>query len=304
MSERYYREPKSRRTGSGIFIFMGVTVIVLCAAVLILAVSLFTRPVIIQSALPEKVEELNLIQFRDQILLVDKSLPLNKYDRDSYSYNGERLNYDDGETKAIFGIDVSSHQEEIDWAKVKADGVEYAMLRVGFRGYTEGGIQKDNRFDEYIAGALENDIKVGIYFFSQALTPEEAREEARWVISEIKDYDITYPVVFDWEFYHGIVEARSNGMDGETLTQCAIAFCEEIEAAGYKPMIYFNMSLGYLYYDLSEVIDYDFWLAELDEPPIFHYNFQMLQYCQTGTVDGIEIEVDLNISYKDYAAAG
>lgn len=265
--------------------------------------SIKNKPVVYERALPQKVEELNLIKFRDRILLVRKDVPLNKYDRDAYWYEGDRLFYNDGEIDAIFGIDVSYAQDEIDWTLVKSDGVRFAMLRIGFRGYSEGKIVLDNWFEENVKGALAAGVDVGVYFFSQALNEAEAREEANWVLDIIRDYDITYPVVFDWEFYYGTPGARTNNMDSETLTSCAIAFCEVIEDAGYKPMVYFNMSLGYLYYDLSELLKYDFWLAELGEPPIFYYNFHMLQYSHTGRVKGIneDIEVDLNLSFVDYS---
>ena len=302
MKTDYYYFPRGRRfAGAWLYIVMGLIILSLTGVVTLLAYNLKTRPVLLQRALPQKVEELNLIRFRDRILLVRKDVPLNVYQKDAYWYENDRLFYFDGETEAAFGIDVSYAQDEIDWAKVKSDGVSFAMLRIGFRGYSEGLIVTDNFFEQNISGASEVGIDTGVYFFSQALNEKEAREEAKWVIETLKGYKLTYPVVFDWEFYWGIEEARTNNMDSETLTSCAIAFCDEIEKAGYTPMIYFNMSLGYLYYDLSEMQKYDFWLAELGEPPIFHYNFQMLQYSHTGKVDGIEGEVDLNISFIDYA---
>jgi len=298
----YSYSRKSKKTLRLWLLFaIGLIMAALICAVVYLGLSLKERPVVYQKALPQKVEELNLIQFRDRILLVRKNVPLNTYRRDAYWYEKGRLFYNDGEINAIFGIDVSYAQNEIDWKQVRDCGVKFAMLRVGFRGYSEGKIVLDNRFEENIVGATAEGIDVGVYFYSQALNEKEAREEARWVLDIVKDYDITYPIVFDWEFYHGIPDARSNNMDSETLTSSAVAFCDEIEKAGYRPMVYFNMSLGYLYYDLSEMLKYDFWLAELGEPPIFHYNFHMLQYSHTGTVEGIEGEVDLNLSFIDYA---
>lgn len=301
MRTEYYYPKEKRVKGAWLYIIMGLVILVLTIALLILFRDYQERPVVLQTALPQKVEELNLIQFRDRVLLVRKDVPLNKYQKDAYWYEDGRLFYNDGVTNAVFGIDVSYAQKEIDWEKVKADGVSFAMLRIGFRGYAEGTITLDNFFEQNITGAINAGIDVGVYFFSQALNENEAREEAKWVISLLKDYNINYPVVFDWEFYWGVEGARTNNMDGEKLTSCAIAFCDEVEKAGYHPMIYFNMSLGYLYYDLSEMQKYDFWLAELGEPPIFHYNFQMLQYSHSGKVDGIEEEVDLNISFIDYS---
>lgn len=283
------------------YIVLVFTIIVLFSVVIDLSAKLQNQEIIIKSALPQKVEELSLIQFRDRLLVARRNVEKNLYDSELFRFENNRMYYSDYKTRASFGIDVSYAQDEIDWKAVKRDGVEFVMLRVGFRGYGEGTIVLDKRFEENIIGAQEVGLKVGIYFFSQALNEKEAREEAVWVIDVLKDYDITYPVVFDWEFYTNIPEARTNNMDGETLTTCALAFCDEISKAGYIPYIYFNMSLGYLYYDLSEMTNYGFWLAELDGPPIFYYNFQMLQYSHTGKVKGIDKEVDLNLCFVDFS---
>jgi GH25 family lysozyme M1 (1,4-beta-N-acetylmuramidase) len=283
-----------------IYLVMGFAIVVLASVVIDQAARLSQPEIIIQSALPQKVEELNLIQFRDRLLLVRNNVPVNEYDKDLFRFENDRMYYSDHKIKTVFGIDVSYAQDNINWRMVKRDGVDFAMLRIGFRGYGEGAIVLDNHFEENIIGAKEAGIDVGVYFFSQALNEREAREEALWIVEVLKDYDITYPVVFDWEFYSNIPEARSNNMDGETLTTCALAFCDEITKAGYTPMVYFNMSLGYLYYDLSEMTAYDFWLAELNGPPIFYYDFQMLQYSHSGRVRGIEGDVDLNLCFVSY----
>ena len=283
-----------------IYLVMGFAIVCLTSVVIDQAAKLQSQEIVIKSALPQKADELNLIQFRDRIILVRRNVQTNKYEKDLFRIEDGRMHYSDSNVKAVFGIDVSYAQKDIDWRKVKKAGVEFAMLRIGFRGYGEGTIVQDNRFERNIREASEAGIDVGVYFFSQALNEKEAREEALWVIDVLKDYNITYPVVFDWEFYTNIPEARSNNMDGETLTTCALAFSDEIAKAGYTPMIYFNMSLGYLYYDLSEITDYHFWLAELNGPPIFYYNFQMLQYSHTGKVEGIEGDVDLNLCFISF----
>lgn len=222
-------------------------------------------------------------------------LPINEYDSDAFRWDGNYLVYDGPQT-AHRGIDVSDHQGEIDWAAVAADGVEYAMLRVGYRGYTEGSTALDAKFYENVQGARDNGIAVGVYFFSQAITVEEAEEEADIVLRAIEGLDITYPIVFDWEDV-GQAHARTANMTQQLLTDCAKAFCEKIEAAGYTAGIYFNQIFGYQWFMLPELTDYVFWLAEYGTTPDFVYDFQMWQYTNEGTVSGIEGGVDLNLSF-------
>ena len=198
---------------------------------------------------------------------------------------------------ALQGVDVSVYQGEIDWQAVASSGVEFAMIRVGYRGYSQGGLQLDERFQENMDGALAAGLDVGVYFFSQATSVLEAEEEADFVLSAIRGYPIKYPVVFDWEFIDG-AEARTDGMDGETMTQCAAAFCELVSVAGYTPMIYFNQELGYLFYQLDQLDASQFWLAEYDAKPDFFYDFEMWQYTHTGVVPGIQGNVDLNLAFQ------
>ena len=222
-------------------------------------------------------------------------LARNEYDREAFAEEDGFVVYN-GKEKASRGIDVSAHQKDIDWAAVAADGVEYAMLRVGYRGYTEGDTFLDETFYDNVAGARENGIAVGVYFFSQAISVEEAKEEADIVLRAIEGLEITYPVVFDWEDIHQ-QEARTNQVDQQTLTDCAKAFCETVEAAGYTAGIYFNQIFGYQRFILPDLDEYVFWLAEYDSAPDFLYDFQMWQYTNNGQVNGIEGGVDLNLSF-------
>lgn len=206
----------------------------------------------------------------------------------------------DGEKTSMIGIDVSYYQGEIDWQKVKAAGIEYAILRCGLRGYETGELRVDTKFHEYIKGANEAGIPVGVYFFSQAISPEEAREEAGFVLDQIKGYKIDFPIVYDWETI-GEDTARTNHVSPDTLTDCTVAFCEEIKAAGFTPMYYTNRNIGYRKLDLSKLCDYDLWIADFNEYPSFYYKYTMWQYSYTGRVDGIENDVDLNVCFKNYA---
>lgn len=224
----------------------------------------------------------------------------NPYDAQAFAIQEDgSIRYETPELTASRGIDVSSHQQEIDWQKVKANGVDFAMIRAGYRGYSEGTIKMDAFFEQNIQGALENGIQVGVYFFSQALNEQEAREEAKTLLGWIKEYDVTFPVVYDWE----TVEAespRTAEMEGEAVSRCALAFCKEVEDAGYTPAVYFSARMALLYYDLSLIRDYDFWLAEYHDAPNFYYNFQIWQYTASGKVDGINGNVDMNLCFKKY----
>ena len=177
------------------------------------------------------------------------------------------------------------------------DGIEFAMLRVGSRGYSQGAIRADANFEANQAGAHENGLQVGCYFFSQAVTAAEAEEEADFVLSVLNGRSMDLPVVFDWE---QIVEenARTDGMDKAAVTACAAAFCEKIRAAGYRPCFYCNGVVGYLQYDVAQLTDYDAWYAEYDADwPSFAYAFDLWQYSKTGEVAGINGNADLDLFF-------
>lgn len=214
-----------------------------------------------------------------------------------------RMTYSDPAVKTYTGIDVSVFQGDIDWDAVKNDGIDFVMLRVGYRGYGQKGIMgKDDKFDSNYEGAKKAGLKVGAYFFSQATNESEAREEAAFVLDAVRDCPLDYPIAYDWEFVDN-GEARTNGMTSEDITVCAKAFCEAIKSAGKVPVIYFNCETGYFNYDLPQVKDYDFWLAEYYDTPSFYYNYKMWQYSKTGSVDGISGDVDMNISIVDFSGS-
>ncbi|MCM1506410.1 MAG: glycoside hydrolase family 25 protein [Ruminococcus flavefaciens] len=207
---------------------------------------------------------------------------------------------DKDKTTSIAGIDVSEFQGYIDWKQVKDSGIEFAFIRIGCRTYDDGGIILDNRFKENLYSADRAGIKTGVYFFSQALTVEEAEEEADAVIKAIEPFNITYPVVFDWEI---IAEdyARTDAISIEDLSDCCVAFCERIKDAGYTPMIYQNKSTLLFNVDLPRINQYDIWLAEYNDEPTYHYDFKIWQYASDGHVPGISTDVDMNVSFKDYS---
>ena len=211
------------------------------------------------------------------------------------------MTYRDGNITAVQGIDVSSHQGEIDWQAVADSGIRFAIIRAAFRGYgQEGRLVEDSRFVENISGALAAGLDVGVYFFSQAVTVEEAQEELALTLDLIAPYEITYPVVYDWERMPADRDARTHEVTGETLTAMAAAFCRGAEEAGYTPAVYANQNLAYLTLDLSQLKAWPFWLAQYSSAPTFYYHCDLWQYSHTGTVPGIQGNVDLNLAFRDF----
>ena len=151
-----------------------------------------------------------------------------------------------------------------------------------------------------LENAIANGIDVGVYFFSQAISTEEALEEADALLKVIKDYNITYPVVYDWEIIYDD-KARTDNVPVDVLTDCCITFCERVKSAGYTPMIYQNKRTTLFKLDLPRLQDYDFWLAEYSDGATYYYDYDMWQYSCKGRIPGITGDVDLNLSFIDYA---
>lgn len=223
----------------------------------------------------------------------EPTLPPNPYGPQDFQYDGDYLTCTAG--PSVLGIDVSEFQQEIDWAAVKAAGVEFAMIRLGYRGYLEGQLYTDSRALENLAGAKAAGVKVGAYFFSQAISVEEAEEEARFSLELLGGMALDMPVVFDWEFMY--TEARTDGIDGGTLTDCTKAFCQAVEEAGYEAMVYFNLNQAAYYLDLFELQEYPFWLAMYSDRMTYPHRIDMWQYSYTGRVPGISTDVDLNLYF-------
>lgn len=220
----------------------------------------------------------------------------NPYDDLDFQYDGRFLKLIEGD--CMVGIDVSSWQYDIDWEAVADAGAEFAMIRIGYRGSESGRLNADKYAQQNLAGAADAGLKIGVYFFSQALTREEAEEEAYYVLDVIQDLDITMPVVFDWEKVEN-ESSRSLNMDRRTLTDCALTFLETVELAGYDAMVYFNpyQSRNLLY--LAELKEYDFWLANYTDRMNFPYKVKMWQYTDSGYIPGIDTPCDFNIYFPD-----
>ena len=235
--------------------------------------------------------------FNHQLILRDPQITDNTYSRDLFSTEGQRLRYNDENVPTWFGIDVSEFQDWIRWSRVKEDGVEFVFARIGYRGYSEGVMHKDSTFEYNYTEIHRNGIPMGIYFFSQAVNEAEAVEEAEFVLSLLGGRALELPIVFDWEFVS--YEARTGNISPDTLSSACNAFCDRIEAAGYPAMVYTNLYGAYTKYNFSAINRRDIWLAEYDGSPTFRYHFEVLQYTSSGTVHGIDGDVDLNLMFID-----
>lgn len=210
--------------------------------------------------------------------------------------NGRMIYYEDGNAVSTTGIDVSDLQGSIDWQAVKSDSIDFAMLRCGRRGSTEGQLYTDKNYYENVEGATRVGLPYGVYFFSQATSEQEALEEAEYVLNLINGAGVTYPVVYDQEPVTDS-SGRANNLSADQLTKNAQTFCKRIEQAGYTPMMYGNQ------YDLSRLnidqIDAAVWYAEYTDthPTSNYHDFVMWQYTHTGKVNGIKTDVDMDILF-------
>ena len=241
-----------------------------------------------------------------QIPVYEDRTPLQLYEGDFY-WDEDRLVYDGDEFRTQFGIDVSAYQnrasedETINWKAVARDGVDFAMVRIGLRGTSSGEIHADAYYKENIRGAMRAGIETGVYFFAQAITVEEAIEEAEFVLELLEDVEIDGPVAYDWEMHDS--SYRVYGTTPEMATACAVAFCERIEEAGYEAMIYAGQYVNYIKYDQGAIAPYLSWYPEYKSDqseklcPTFYYQMDYWQFSSNCTVDGIGGRVDGNIRF-------
>ena len=217
------------------------------------------------------------------------------YDWDCFAKDGQFYLFEaGGMSNTRTGIDVSESQGYIDWPKVAESGVKFAFIRVGYRGSTEGGLYLDDCFSYNIDAAREAGIECGAYFFSQAVSAEEAREEAAFVLDALDGVALDYPVVFDYEMRASGINSRVSGVESHLATSIAAAYCEAVEAAGYGAMLYGNgYDLGH--YDLDALDSYPIWYAEYGALPAYPQAFAIWQYASDGQIDGIDTPVDLSL---------
>jgi len=229
---------------------------------------------------------------------LDKSLPLNPYnDIEKMSYDGSRPYYHDGGFTSKLGIDVSEYQGYINWNKAKKDGIEFAFIRVGYRGYSEGQMYLDGQFYNNMRGANNAKVPVGVYFFSGAINEKEAKAEADYVISRIRNFKVDLPIAFDMEDISAS-KNRMKKLTPEERTAITIAFCERVKEKGYEPMVYGNGKWLMERLNYSEVANYGIWYANWDYY-YWPYRLGAYQYTSEGRVDGISGRVDMNVGFFD-----
>lgn len=241
------------------------------------------------------------------ILLSSTTLLLNGCSEYVSPYNFDNLKneqgrfsyYEDGNLVSQTAVDVSDLQGKIDWERVSEDGIDFAMIRLGRRGYTEGNIYLDNYYYENVSGVQSEGMPFGVYFFSQAITEDEAIEEANFVIKHLSGSGISYPVVFDHEPVES-ADGRANNLSKNELTHITKAFCQKIEDAGYTPMIYGN-AFDMERLNLNDLKGIDVWYAEYESSqPTGQFDFAMWQYSSTANVSGINTQADLSILFKPF----
>ena len=291
-------------------------IIALAAALVLAVVFLMSRPYFPEKDLQEEDPELLLHQQQTQEELpwppletyleptVSETEPenptippeKNPYDKFDFQYN--RHNYLLLQNvKSYAGIDVSAFQGKIDWKQVKASGIDFAIIRLGYRGYESGKLVEDEYAKANLKGAAEAGLKVGAYFFSQALNIRETDQEIQFMRKILGDTKLDMPVVLDWEIPANT--ARTRNMDARTLTDIQRHFCGQMRDQGYQPMIYFNWHQSEHLYILHELEEYPFWLALYQDRMTYPWKVEMWQYSDKGRVPGINGNVDLNVYMPD-----
>ena len=211
-----------------------------------------------------------------------------------YMENGRKISY--------VGVDISKHTGKVYFPSLKAAGVDYVMIRLGSRGYTTGQITLDENFKENIEGAIEAQLDVGIYFYSQAVSQDEAVQEANFVVQNLEPYraHVKYPVAFNMGFVSND-KSRIEGLSRGDKTTVTISFLDAVRASGYVPMIYGDKEWLLKEVDLTKLQDYDVWLSQEEEIPDYPYRYAMWQYNTDGVLNGIDGGADLNICFVSYS---
>ena len=226
------------------------------------------------------------------------TIPPDRNPYDQYDFQYDRHNYLKLQNLHSYaGVDVSAYQGKIDWKKVKASGIDFAIIRLGYRGYESGKLVEDDYAKANLKGATEAGLKVGAYFFSQALSIKETDEEIKFILKILGDTKLEMPLVLDWEIPANT--ARTRNMDATTLTDIQRHFCGQVRDKGYQPMIYFNWHQSEKLYYLSELEEYPFWLALYQDRMTYPWKIEMWQYTDKGKVPGIQGNVDLNVYMPD-----
>lgn len=274
MAKRRYRR---RKKNSPVILIIPVCIILLAATVLILRLR--------QEHLRHIPEE----------KFVSLPFETNTYNFDNLTWNGEIAGYEDDTYTSRFGIDVSSHNGDLDWKRLKEAGVEFAFIRCGYRGNSQGLLHEDSKFERNYKGARENGIEIGVYFFSQAVSEDEAWEEVELVDRLLKGKEIDLPVVFDMEESGEGDKGRVKPLTRDEKTRIAVTWLEAIASKGYRPMIYNSKALFDELFSIGYLQNYEFWVAQYYHRPTWPYRFSVWQYTEKGQIEGIEKPLDFDL---------
>ena len=235
---------------------------------------------------------------------VDEAAELTEFpmDRTLFSVENGVARYDGEGYTLLRGVDVSEYQGAIDWTAVRESGVEFALLRCGWRGYSGGSLNEDTYFLQNVEGASAVGIKVGAYFFSQAVSVAEAAEEAVFTAKLLEGLTLDLPVFYDWEVI-GTQPARTDDWDARTVTDGCLEFCDLMESAGYEAGVYSYIPHVYSHYVLDDLAGLSVWMGDPGNFPEFYYEHSIWQYSVTGSVPGIDGDVDLDVMYMPVPAA-
>lgn len=239
----------------------------------------------------------------EEWVLINPYLKKNSYDPSNLTETAGLKKYTDGSKKiSQIGVDISKHDGTVNFERLKSDGVDYVMIRLGARGYNTGQLSLDDNFAENMEAAVKAELNIGVYFYSQAINQEEALQEAYFLIQTLEPYraHINFPVAFEMENIAND-KARIDGLSRSDKTTIACTFLEAIKAAGYIPMVYGNKEWLIKNVDLTRLQDYDVWLSQDQDTPDYPYLYTMWQYTTTGSVNGITGDASLNISFVNYS---
>lgn len=281
--------------------------LLLCAAVLVAGL----LAAVVMSLRPAKAPDPEPDPHEGQVYINDgagmvwhtplEGVPVSTVEQDEFVRDGERIRYTGANLATRWGVDVSNYQGSIDWQALKAQGIEFAYLRLGMRGYgPEGTLYSDRSFARYYDGAKAAGIDVGVYFFSQAVTVREAAEEALHALTLLDGRTLDLPVYYDWEPVTA-EDSRTAAYDCRYLTAGAAAFCNVIEQGGYTPGVYLNRQQGYYRYDLRSLSDRSLWVADYADYPDFYYAYDVWQYADRARLDGVSEIIDLNLEFRPVA---
>lgn len=241
-------------------------------------------------------DEIGFIDYygKPQVVKINENIRRHSYSTELFRRDKSKMLYDGDGYTVRQGVDISRHDKKVNWKKLKESGYDFVILRAAWRGYQSGILHEDKNFRDNIKGASQAGLDIGVYVFSQAVSDEEAIEEAEFVLGLIKDYDITLPVVYDpeniaWE------EARTDSVSTKQFTRNAVLFCGRVRRAGYEPMIYANLTWQTMRLDLTQLSGCKMWYADYGDVPQTPYHFDYWQHYSPKKVPGVRKKCDVNI---------